>query len=255
MKVVICGGGIAGLSIRRHAAAMATALFAGAGFTQGSVLAQQPRARCAIICAPSLNLEPTVTVENLLGRHRVENVASGEITRADRAAQFELIIALDIPTTIPRVGLTFEAIWAPFAGRSSNPFTGATAAEIGKSQIRDNPVELEFNLHALEPETTGGWVGAHLDVVDQFSPAQRPDAAGAYTHKLDFELDVALAPFNFLKTSWLRHLEVEASFDYLATGLPRAGDLLPIGGERYLDDASPWALSFVLVLPIAPLGG
>lgn len=39
--------------------------------------------------------------------------------------------------------------------------------------------------------------------------------------------------------------------DYLATGLPRAGD--QFGNERFLDRASPWSLSFVLVLPLAPL--
>jgi hypothetical protein len=35
-----------------------------------------------------------------------------------------------------------------------------------------------------------GWLTSHFDVVDQFSPAERPDATSAYTHKLDFELVV-----------------------------------------------------------------
>jgi hypothetical protein len=46
-------------------------------------------------------------------------------------------------------------------------------------------------------------------------------------------------------------VEAEVSLDYLATGLPQAGDL--VGDERYLDDASPWSLSFVFVFPLAPL--
>ena len=30
--------------------------------------------------------------------------------------------------------------------------------------------------------------------------------------------------------------------------------VVPLGAERYLYDASRWSISFVLVLPIAPLG-
>lgn len=209
-----------------------------AGFAAASVVhrpaqAQESVRPCFILCAPSLHVEPTLTIENLFARHRLQSVGSGATGRAKRAALFEMILALDVPTTIPRVGLTLESIWPPFAS--------------------ENPVSLEFelNLHLLGSEDTGGWVGAHFDIVDQFSPAKRPTAGSAYTHKLDFELDVGMAPFNSLKRGWLRQVEIEASFDYLATGRPRAGDV--IDGERYLDGASPWSLSLVLVLPIAPL--
>jgi hypothetical protein len=44
---------------------------------------------------------------------------------------------------------------------------------------------------------------------------------------------------------------LETLLDYLATGLPRAGDVFP-DGRRYLDDASHWSISFVIVLPVAP---
>ena len=50
---------------------------------------------------------------------------------------------------------------------------------------------------------------------------------------------------------WLRNVEAEVSLDYLATGLPKAGDV--IGDDRFLDRASPWSLSFVMVIPLAPL--
>ena len=43
----------------------------------------------------------------------------------------------------------------------------------------------------------------------------------------------------------------EVSIDYVATGIPKAGD--QFGDVLYLDDASPWSLSLVLVLPLAPL--
>ena len=141
---------------------------------------------------------------------------------------------MDIPTTIPRIGTTFEASFAPFAD--------------------DNDVELEveLNIDLFGTEQTGGWVSSHFDIVDQFSPAETPDATRAYTHKLDFEWDTAFHVFSRLPEGhWLRNVEAEISLDYLATGLPKAGDL--IGGERFLDDASPWSLSFVMVIPLAPL--
>jgi hypothetical protein len=73
-----------------------------------------------------------------------------------------------------------------------------------------------------------------------------------YTHKLNFEWDTALHVFNALPAgNWLRNVELEASLDYVATGLPRAGDV--VNGERFLDSANPWSLSFVAVVPLAPL--
>ena len=113
-------------------------------------------------------------------------------------------------------------------------------------------VESELNLDLIDSDQTGGWRASHLDIVDKFSPAERPDATSAYTHKLNFELDTALRPFNSLPEGrWLRNLETEVSIDYVATGIPKAGD--DFGDVLYLDDESPWSLSLVLVLPLAPL--
>jgi hypothetical protein len=50
---------------------------------------------------------------------------------------------------------------------------------------------------------------------------------------------------------WLHGVEFETSLDYLATGLPKKGDLFP-DGSLFLDDASHWSLSFVFVIPVAP---
>jgi hypothetical protein len=98
---------------------------------------------------------------------------------------------------------------------------------------------------------TDGWLSSHFDVVDQFSPAERPKAKRAYTHKLDFELDTAFHPFSRLPEGrWLRGLELETSLDYLATGIPKAGD--QFDDELFVDDASHWSLSFVIVIPVAP---
>ena len=234
-----------------------------AAATAALLLAAQPAAAqedgetpCRIFCVPDFKVEPTVSFENLFGRARVEAVdESGAVVQARQAREsvFELILALGIPTEIPRVGFTLETIVTPWGETDMHPFTGATSSQLGSS-IRDNGIEFEFelNLDWLTEEQTGGWVASHFDIVDKFSPAERPTDASVYTHKLNFELDTAVLLFNWLpEGNWLKHVELEGSLDYVATGLPRAGDV--IGGERYLDDASPWGFSLVFVFPMAPL--
>ena len=228
------------------------------------LLAVQPAAAqadedppCRILCVPDFKVEPTITFENLAGRARVEVTDEAGDTAVERQAResvFELILALGIPTEIPRVGFTLETIFVPWAETDAHPFTGATSSQLGGAGIRDNGIEFEFelNLDWLTGEQTGGWVESHFDIVDKFSPAERPTDTSVYTHKLNFELDTAFLLFNWLPDdNWLKHVELEGSLDYVATGLPRAGDI--IDGERYLDDASGWGFSLVLVLPMAPL--
>jgi len=129
---------------------------------------------------------------------------------------------------------TIEAIFLPF-DRDSTP-----------------DLEFETNLVWLPASRTRGWLTSHFDVVDQFSPAERPEDRRAYTHKLNFELDTSVAVFNWLPEGrWLRGVELEGSLDYIATGLPKAGDI--IDGRRFLDKASPWSFSIVFVLPVAPM--
>ena len=213
--------------------------------------------RCRLFCTPDFKVEPTVTFEHLAGRARIETLnADGTVSagRQELEPVFELILALGIPTEIPRVGFTLETIVIPFGETDAHPFTGATSSQLGGAAIRDNGIEFEFelNLDWLTGDQTGGWVESHFDIVDKFSPAGRPTDTSVYTHKLNFELDTAFLPFNWLpEDNWLKHVELEGSLDYVATGLPRAGDV--IDGERYLDDASPWGFSVVVVFPMAPL--
>jgi hypothetical protein len=192
----------------------------------------QSEPRCVFLCAPAFKVEPTWTVENLRGAPRIE--VDGEIERESRETIFEMIFAVDVPTSIPHLGMTFEAAFSPFRD--------------------DNDVELEteLNIHLFDTEQTKGWVSSHFDIVDQFSPAERPGATRSYTHKLDFEWDTAFHVFSRLPDGhWLREVEAEVSLDYLASGLPKAGDV--IGEDRFLDRASPWSLSFVMVIPLAPV--
>ena len=226
-----------------------------AGFDAGPALAQTTG--CRIVCAPELKIEPTFTVENLFRPATVETLDGGRVVETARAARdrvFELIFALDVATTIPRVGLTLEAIFLPFGETDVNPFTGVAASDVGRSAVRDNGVEIEaeLNFSLFDTDRTGGWLSSHVDVVDKFSPAGEPRARSTYTHKLNFEWDSAVHVFNRLpEGNWLRNAEAEVSLDYVATGLPKAGDVL--GNERFLQDASPWSISFVLVMPLVPL--
>jgi len=219
--------------------------------------AAQDTDRCFFFCQPELKIEPTFTVENLFNRHRIAQMSGDTqvgVEQAEREVVFETILALDIPTEIPRVGFTLETIFIPFADGSENPFTGQTAQDLGRSSIRDNSpeVEIELNFDWLRGEDTGGWVSSHFDIVDKISPAERPGDGSVYTHKLNFELDTAAHVFNWLPDgNWLRNIEVEGSLDYVPVGLPRAGDRF--GDELFLDDASRWSFSLVFVVPLVPL--
>ena len=193
----------------------------------------QPATPCRLLCDLEWKVEPTFTFDNLAGRHRVAT-PDGDTERVDREFVFETVFALDMSTRLSWLGVTAEAITAPFADDN------------------DVQLELEANLHWLDESKTRGWVSSHFDIVDKFSPAERPGTSRAYTHKLDFELDTAVHVFNWLPEGrWLRGVEFETSLDYLATGLPRKGDVLA-DGSRFLDDASPWSLSLVIVIPVAP---
>lgn len=155
---------------------------------------------CKFLCEPTLLIEPTITWEK-------------------DATVFETIFALDLSTPIPRVGITLEAI--------TKPFSDENEAEL----------ESELKLYWLEGGQTGGWVSSHFDIVDKFSPAKRPTDTRAYTHKLNLELDTAVAVFSRLpEENWLHDVEVEGSLDYVATGLP--------------SDASRWSFSLVFVVPV-----
>jgi hypothetical protein len=155
---------------------------------------------CKFLCEPTLLVEPTITWEK-------------------DATVFETIFALDLATPIPRVGVTLEAITKPFND--------------------ENEVELEseLKLYWLEGEQTGGWLSSHFDIVDKFSPAKRATDTRTYTHKLNLELDTAVAVFSRLpEGNWLRDVEIEGSLDYVATGLPK--------------DSSRWSFSLVFVFPV-----
>jgi hypothetical protein len=167
-------------------------------FVAGGITASAQE--CKFLCEPTFLVEPTITFEK-----------DGTV--------FETVFALDLSTPIPRVGVTLEAITKPF------------------SDENDVEIESELNLSWLESDQTGGWLSSHFDIIDKFSAAERATDKRAYTHKLNLELDTALAPFSRLpESNWWRDVEIEGSLDYVATGLPK--------------DASRWSFSVVFVFPI-----
>jgi hypothetical protein len=193
----------------------------------------QEQAPCRVLCAPEFHVEPTITFTNVFGSPRITG-GDGVITREPRETEFEVILSLGLPTRLRWLEFTVEAIFLPFDC--------------------DSTPELEFetNFVWLPGERTGGWVSSHFDIVDKFSSAERPTDRRAYTHKLNLELDTSVSIFNWLPEGrWLRGVELEGSLDYVATGLPKAGDI--IDGRRFVDKASPWSFSLVFVLPVAPM--
>jgi hypothetical protein len=192
----------------------------------------QRTAECRFLCEPEFKVEPTITFTTLFNSPRIV-VNDAPPVPDRRTTDFELILSLGLPTRISWLDFTVEAIFLPFEADSSPE------------------LEFEANFVWLLAQRTRGWLSSHFDVVDKFSPAERPTDRRKYTHKLNLELDTSLAVFNWLPEGrWLRGVELEGSLDYVASGLPRRGDI--INGTRFLDDASPWSFSIVFVVPVAP---
>jgi hypothetical protein len=209
--------------------AMLVVAFALLGAPQ--VFAQAP-ATCRLLCAPEFKVEPTVTFTNLFGGPRSVDEL-GTAARKPRETEFEVIFSFGVPTRASWFEFTIEAIVLPF-DREGTP-----------------ELEFESNVIWLSSQRTHGWISSHFDIVDKFSAAERPTDRRAYTHKLNFELDTSVAVFKWLPEGrWLRGVELEGSLDYVATGLPRAGDR--VDAVLFLEKDSPWSFSIVLVLPIAP---
>lgn len=235
----------------RLALALALGLTAG---TPGAAVGQQD---CKMLfCSPSLTLSPSIVVTGVLERPRVRDVSGGSTRMLESSTQFAVLATLSIPMAIPRTSAFTQIVWTPFADRSPNPFTGYGAAGAEDAELNGNAPIYEFGLQLdlIPARQTGGWLRVDLEAADQFGPAAQPDDAGAYTHKLNLELDAVVSPLRWLaRGNWFRNLELYATLDYVATGLPRAGDELPRGGVMYLDDASPWALFAGITIPVAPI--
>ncbi|MDQ6887945.1 MAG: hypothetical protein M3068_11715 [Gemmatimonadota bacterium] len=217
--------------------------------------AQQPDASpCQLICTPSFSLLPAMIRSHVLGHPRVQSLSTDAVKSLPSTTNLELIFSITAPTLLPRTSLLASAQWLPTAKSSGNPFTEYTASELGE-QVRANTpsVTLGVNVDLLPRAQIGGLVDLSVNVADLYSSAQRPADASAFTHKLDFDLVANIAIFSWLpKHDWLHQVSAVALLDYVATGLPRAGDDVPRGEGRFLTDARPATLIIALSVPIAP---
>ncbi len=65
-----------------------------------------------MLCRPELKIEPTFTWENWIGRPRIAEIDSEGNTvvkTLERERVYETVVALEVPTVIPRVSFTFES--------------------------------------------------------------------------------------------------------------------------------------------------
>jgi hypothetical protein len=196
-----------------------------------------------------------VIVSHLLGDPEVQSLADGSVENLPSTTNFEIILDLGVPTAVERLSLFTTIQWLPTAGAPANPFTEYTASQLGTSEVRANipSITLGARYTALKSSQTGGWVSLTPYAGDLFSRAGRPDSKSDYTHKLDLGIIAAIAPFSRLNSeSYLHNLKLYATLDWVATGLPHAGDEIPQGERVFLTGARATSLILGVSAPLAP---
>jgi hypothetical protein len=104
----------------------------------------------------------------------------------------------------------------------------------------------------LPAAETHGLFDLAANVGDLYSQAARPTDKSAYTHKLDLDLLAHVHAFAWTpRSTWVHRVTMFSILDYVATGLPKAGDEVPVG-RMFLDDARPTSLIVGLSLPVTP---
>jgi hypothetical protein len=208
---------------------------------------------CRVVCTPTLTLMPAVIRSHLFGGPMVQDLATGATRRLPANTNTEIIIATAAKTALPRVSAFASVQWLPNASEGRNPFTQYAATELG-GHVHANAPTATFGLSvaALAATQTHDWLEVDANVADLYSQAARPSDRAAYTHKLDLEL---LTHWHVLRgtppKTHAHRVTLFAILDYVATGLPHAGDEVP-EGRRFLQHARPTSLIAGLALPITP---
>jgi len=216
--------------------------------------AQEPH-HCALVCAPALTLMPGVIRTHALHAPRVRELATNQIVTLPGKSSFELIASFVAPTAVSRASLFASVQWLPNAKESANPYTLYTASDLGE-QLRANApsVTMGVTLALLTPTMSQGWFTLNGNIGDLYSQAAEPDDKSSYSHKLDLDLVGTLNVFNELpKAEYLHRVGVYGILDFVATGLPKAGDEVPKGERVFVDDARSVSLIVGLSVPFAPL--
>lgn len=217
--------------------------------------AAQQKKSCQIVCAPTLTLMPGMIRTHAFHAPRVRELPSNQLVTLPAKSSFEMIGAFVAPTHFSWASLFASVQWLPNAKESANPYTLYTASDVGE-QLRANApsVTMGVSLALLKPPTTQGWFSLNGNIGDLFSQAAEPDDKSSYSHKLDLDLVGTLNIFNELpKAEYLHRVGLYGILDFVATGLPKAGDEVPKGERVFLDDARSVSLIVGLSLPFAPM--
>jgi hypothetical protein len=215
---------------------------------------------CRPLCAPTVTLMPGVLRSHLFGGPTVRAASGGGVSgggvsgaahRLPGTASFEAIVAVASRTAIPRVSLFGSVQWLPNATEGRNPFTLYTANELG-SPVHANAPTMTVGLSGavVRRPALHGWADLAVNAGDLFSQAARPGDRRAYTHKLDLGLLAHVYPLGAAAAgTYLHRVALYGILDYVATGLPKAGDQVP-AGRVFVTDARPAALVVGLALPL-----
>lgn len=210
---------------------------------------------CSSICSPQLFIRPGLIRSHVFGGPTVTHLPDGQVSRIPSRTSFQMQLLASATTLIPRTHLNMAVQWLPNASASANPFTEYTAADEGTG-IKANTASVALNasVDAVTAKETGGWLGIAGYAGDLFSPAARPGDRSDYTHKLDVGAVATLDVLSWLPASSYWHdVSAYVILDYVATGLPKAGDVVPKGVRRFDTDARPAALLAGLSFRIAPI--
>lgn len=208
---------------------------------------------CRLLCTPGVVVMPAIIRSHLFGGPRVRSLATGTVQRLPSSSNFELIFAASARTLVPHLSLFGSVQWLPNATERRNPFTLYTASELGEPVKANAPtVTMGASVAVVPAPLTHGLFDLAANVGDLYSQAARPNAKSAYTHKLDLALLAHLHAFRWAPpATWLHRVTVFSILDYVASGLPKAGDEVPVG-RVYETDARPTSFIAGLSLPITP---
>jgi hypothetical protein len=243
-----------GSAVRRLAGKAGSFVVAVAAI-MGSPASAHAQKHCAVICAPSLSVIPTANTNHLFGRPTVRSLASGAEQRLPSTTNLEIIVVASVHTALPRTSLFGSAQWLPTATESRNPFTLYAARDVGEPDVRANAPTLSggASIDLLQPAETHGWLALDANIGDLYSSAARPGDASAYTHKLDLGLVAQWSLFEMVPAhTYLHGVTLFTLLDYVATGLPHAGDEVPKGTRVFVDDVHSASLIAGLSLPLTP---
>lgn len=214
------------------------------------------QAPCHSICSATVLFRTGAIRSHVFGGPTVTDLATGKTHTVASRTNLQLQFVITAATLVPRTHLNLTVQWLPNARANTNPFTEYTASDEGTKIHANTPsLAMDVSVDALTPKETDGWFGVSGYAGDLFSTAAQPDDRSDFTHKFDVGLVGTLNIFNWLpKSDWL-HSGVSAYtfLDYVVSGLPSAGDVVPKGVRRYDTGARPAALIAGLSFRLAPL--